>query len=172
MDPNFVQTSISSFKENFDQHHKNFFFTIKVFTLSPQPNFTPFFYFYQRVLKASHPYRGNHLKSKSLHIKSDKGEAKTVKAKDNYLKANMNISNQTRSINNNNDLVTMNYFKHMVNNNTLSNNSYSANNRKTKGRQSKNRKNRDSQVIRSIPSEMPNVESEGKIGKKFLLGFA
>ena len=107
------------------------------------------------------------MKSKSLHIKPDKGEAKTVKNKDNYLKANMNISNQAKSINNNNDLVTMNYFKHMVNKNTLSNNSYSANNKKAKGRQSKNRKSRDFQQIMSIPSEMPNVESEGRIGKVF-----
>lgn len=102
-----------------------------------------------------------------MHIKPDKGETKTVKTKENYLKANMNISNQAKNINNNNDLVTLNYFKHMVNNNTLSNNSYSANNKKTKGKHNKNSKNRETQHMVSFPSEMPNVESEGRIGKIF-----
>lgn len=99
-----------------------------------------------------------------MHVKPDKGESKTIKIKDNFLKANMNITNQARSVNNNNDLVTMNYFKHLVNNNTLSNNSYSAKNKKAKGKLNKNRKNKD---VMSIPSEMPNVESEGRIGRIF-----
>ena len=92
-----------------------------------------------------------------------------MKARDNFLKPNINISNQTKNTQNNNtnDIVTLNYFKNMVNNNTLSNNSYSVNNKKAKKRLGHTRKSKDSPIM-SIPSEVPNVESEERIGKIFV----